>query len=1058
MSNFVHLHNHTSGSLLDGLSTANEYAKRLASVGQTAMAITDHGNMFNVVNFYRMLKKANIKPIIGYEAYSTVWNETITQRGKEGRELNHVLLLAETQVGYNNLIKLASTASTDGFYYKARIDKNILAQYSEGLITTSGCMASPICEAIGEGKLYLAEQMIRWNIDVFADRFYIELQRHIGIPELDEINKHLLSFAKKYNLKSLITNDTHYARPEDADPHGVMLCIQTKKTVDDPKRFKFTDNEYYLKSEDEMRNLFLPSIGNDEIDEIFRNTVEVSERCNVNPDIDISTKMPDIYHVHTTTEPDLYLRTLAFDGLQRLGLDANEKYVCKLEEELKVITQTKFTSYFLLVYDLCMHAKKQNISYNTRGSAAGSLVFYAIGVSFIDPLENGLLFSRFLSSNRVNPPDADLDFPDAERYKVFDYIIQRYGEDNTAQVVTFGTMKARMAVRDVGRALGLPQEYVDKLAKTIKNTPGKPIDLHNSRDKDSEYYSKDFDEAYRTDNTATRIIDYAMCLENKTRHTGVHAAAILISPQALKNYVPLMRGSTSAHTKHITQYDYPTCESLGLLKIDCLGLATLSIIDKCCKLINERHNMTLSYHNIPYDDKSSYDLLTSGNLIGVFQVENSGLRRAIMRLKPSRFSQVSDIISLYRPGPIQYLDTYIEQSNNPHTIEYKHESLKTILENTAGIMVFQEQVIKAFVQIGGFTEIEADEMRKAIGKKNAAKVLAGREKFIKGGIGKGIDVNILGELYDDIDKFAGYSFNLAHAASYSRITLITAWLKANYPLEYITTCLQVEGTDEAKRIKYINDAKHNGIKVLPPLLGTSSTGFTIDDNSIRFGYENIRSIGEKVAQKLAKVKSLKDLSKLNLNKSVIEALVAVGVFDVYEFGKRDALLENIDTFIEFLQCQDISNNHGQKIFVPLRFLFTSTGTHNVSEYEKKYLGVWLDCHPLNHNVVYDKYIKQKNTIIIDTTEIANKSDGDKVAMIVVVQDVREVLTKKGDKMAFVQFSDNYGVVDTVIFPKTYANQTLTVGDAYHIMGIIQIGEENATVLVNNLIRFDESVG
>lgn len=1040
-NDFVHLHCHSEFSLLDGYSSIAKYVEALQKLGQSGMAITDHGNMHGVIEFYRQMRKANLKPILGEEFYVCAWDTNIQHRV---RDFDHMVLLAQTQQGYQNMMKLSSIANTLGFYYKGRIDFDLLAAHNEGIIATSGCAAAPIFSSLLEGKLELADKITKWMKEVFGKRFYIELQWHPGLPEHNIHIKELIELGRKYEVKTIITNDSHYAFEKDAPIQDLLLCLQMNKRVNDPDRMKFSDGEYYAKSATELRQNLQGYLEDSEIDRIFKTTCEIAESCECNPEGDTKPKIPyvETYNVNI----DEFLADLAKKKMDEMfGGAANLQYQQRLNEELDVIKKTKFAAYFLIIDDICKFSQSAGISWNTRGSAAGSLVFYVLGVSFVDPIKNNLLFSRFLNEYRISIPDCDLDFPDSRRKEIIQYIVQKYGEDYTAQIVTFGRMKARMAVRDVGRALGIWKDDVDLIAKSIKNTPGKPITIANSLDPESEYYSADFLAHYNKTKNAKTIIDYALSLETTTRHTGVHAAAVLISDKPLVDYVPLQRGGNSATTNHIAQIDYPTCESIGLLKVDCLGLSTLTIIDLACELINSRHNTKLSYMNVPYEDSSSYDLLCAANCIGVFQVENQGLRKALAQLQPRTFTQVADMISLYRPGPIGYIPEYIEQTHHPKHIEYRHQLLEDIIGPTAGIMVYQEQVNQVLIKLAGYAPGEADLVRKSISKKDVAKIDKNRKVFIEGCAKNGIDKKTAELIHDDIEKFALYGFNRAHAASYARITLITAWLKANYPIEYLTACLQVEGTDEVKRAKYVNDAKRNGIAILPPKLGNASENFYIDGTSIRFGFSNIKGVGDKASVKLAKVKTVADISKLKLNQAVIEALVAAGTFD--DIVVRKFALNNILELTQYLATYNKVENTGQRAFTYPDIVYNNKTPAPVARFEKEHLGVWLENHPL------DKNRRQYDNMELDTSiDIPSYDDNEAVRMMGAVQDVREVLTKKGDKMAFVILSDYNGFANVVVFPKVYKEIEggIQPNQVLYLTGKVQHGEEDSTVLVQNI--------
>ncbi|MCX7707161.1 MAG: DNA polymerase III subunit alpha, partial [Anaerolineae bacterium] len=726
---FVHLHVHSEYSLLDGLGRTAQLARRAAELGQPALALTDHGVMHGAIEFVRACKKEGVKPIIGVEAYITQFGRPMTGRDTElDKGRHHLLLLAENMTGYRNLLRLCTDAQFDGYYYRPRIDADYLAAHSEGLICTSGCLAAELPTLIREGREDLALQRLHWYRDVFGpDRWDIEFQEH-DIPELTQVNKRLFEFARKYDLPIIVTNDVHFVKQEDFRPHDMLLCVQTSSLVTDEKRLRY-GGTYFLKSLEQMRQTFLPLA--DLPDSAFTNTLKIAEMCNVDPE-DESYHLPDIAIPEGFTY-ETYLRHLTEEGLKwRYGARADDPEVrARAEHELRVIHNMGFDVYYLIVWDLCMYAKRRGIWWNVRGSGAGSIVAYAIGITNLDPLRNKLIFERFLNPGRVTMPDFDLDFPDDQRDELIRYTLEKYGNERVAQIVTFGRMKARASVRDVGRAMGVPLDEVDKIAKLIPAIPGKPVTIRDVLTAGHEFYSADLRKMYDEDAKVRELLDVAAELDGVARHSSIHAAAVIIADRELTHYTPLMRPPKSAITQTVTQYEYPILESIGLLKVDFLGLATLTLMREAARLIKERHGIEYTLENLPVDDPKTYELLTSGDVMGVFQVEGAGMRRCLMDLRPTEFDHIVATISLYRPGPMEFIPDFIACLHGEKQPEYVHKVLEPILSETMGVCVYQEQVIQILTDIAGYTPGEADLVRRGISKKSKKTLDEHREIFAR---------------------------------------------------------------------------------------------------------------------------------------------------------------------------------------------------------------------------------------------------------------------------------------------------------------------------------------
>jgi DNA polymerase III subunit alpha len=773
---FVHLHVHTEYSLLDGFSNIKKLVKRTKELGMPALAITDHGSLFGVINFYNAARNAGIKPIIGMEAY-------LAARGMQDRDpqldkkSSHLLLLAENKIGYRNLLHIASAAQLEGFYYYPRIDTNFLARHADGLICTSGCMSAEIPRLIRLGKLQETQARLDWYYDVFGrERFFLELQQH-NIAELEEVNRALLQLGEHYQARYVATNDVHYINRQDARLQDIMLAIQTGSVLSDPNRMKMTDDSYHLRTPEEMSALFA------EVPEALSNTLLIAERCNL--DLRFKGYHLPKFEVPQGYTPESYLQELCESGLKRMyGQRTDDPEVRqRLNYELSIIHQMGFDTYFLIVWDLCRYAREAGIWYNARGSAAGSIVAHTLEITLVDPIEHGLIFERFLNPGRISMPDIDLDFRDDRRAEMLEYTARKYGDDKVAQIITFGTLGARAAIRDVGRVLDVPLGEVDKAAKLIPNIPGKPVSIPQALQE-----APDFKQLYDSTLYYKELIDTAKHVEGVVRNAGTHAAGVIIADRPIIEYIPLHRptgsgtlsGSGSDNPiKMVTQFEMTTLESLGMLKVDFLGLATLTIMARACDLIRERHGVELNLQNIPTDDAATYELLGRGETAGVFQVEGSGMRRYLMQMKPKELANVIAMVALFRPGPMEFIPAYIRRMHGEEKVEFRHPALESIFKETYGFPVYQEQLMFAVMELAGYTAPEADDLRKAISKKQKEKLLKHRQKFVTGAVERGISEETANAIFEDWEEFARYGFNKAHAADYGILAVQTAYLKTH---------------------------------------------------------------------------------------------------------------------------------------------------------------------------------------------------------------------------------------------------------------------------------------
>ncbi len=1027
---FVHLHVHSEYSVLDGLSKVGSIVARAKELGQPAVAITDHGAMYGVIDFFNAAKKAGVKPIIGMEGY-------LARRTRHDRDPQkdkspyHLLLLAQTQTGYQNLLKLASLAQLEGYYYRPRVDKEVLAQYSEGIIVTTGCGAAEIPRYIMDGQLDEARKATSWYLDVFGrERFFIELQLHEGFPELININRQLLQLAKEFDVRPVATNDAHYVKQEDAPAQDIMLCIGTGTLVKQSDRMRMTDNSYYLKSYEEMAALF------GEVPQALTSTLAIAEMCNV----DLSSKgyhLP-IFELPEGVTPDQELRRKCEAGLEwRYGDRANDPEVRqRLDYELDVIHKMGFDTYFLIVSDLTRFAKEQDIWWNVRGSGASSIVAYTSGITNLDPLPNKLIFERFLNPGRISMPDIDMDFPDDRRAEMINYAVNKYGKDKVAQIITFGTLGARAAIRDTGRALDVPLPDVDRVAKLVPNVPGKPVKINEAIEQIPE-----LKQLYDTTDWVKSLLDTAQTVEGTVRNIGTHAAGVVISDRPLVEYTPLARPTKESDNslESITQFEMGIVDSIGLLKVDFLGLATLSIMRKACDLIQQNHGVDLNLNNIPVNDRAAFQLMSRGDVLGLFQVEGAGMRRMLMEMKPGKFEHIIAGISLFRPGPMEYIPTYIKRLHGVEPVEYKHPKLEPILEETYGIIVYQEQIIQIAVQLAGYLPGEADEIRKAVGKKIKEKIEAHKAKFIAGAMKNGVTRDEAEAIYADIEFFARYGFNKAHAADYAVMTCQTAYLKAHYPAEYMTALMTVEQSVEKIGLLII-ETRRMGMDVLPPAVNHSDLAFTIEAqpngrHAIRFGMASIKGVGEGPVRVIREArlagglfKSLEDFCRRvdlrSVNRRALEALIKVGALE--NFGNRAQLLQMVERMMGLSSSAHHAQDVGQMTLFGGMVDASETETigplPNISDvplreklaWEKELIGAYVSEHP-----VAEALAQLQSEITHTSAELTEDLDGHKAVMIGAVVGSRTIQTKKGDTMGFVQLEDVQGTYECVVFPRTW---------------------------------------
>lgn len=1029
MSSFVHLHVHSEYSLLDGLARIKDLAKHARAMDMPALALTDHGMMHGAIEFYRTAAAQGIKPIIGVETYLVPVGRRMSDREANVDDKRfHLLLLAQNKTGYNNLLRLASAAQLQGFYYRPRIDRELLAECNEGLIATTGCMAGEVPRLLMQGQERLAHERLGWWVDVFGrDRFLVELQEH-GIPELTQANRQLIRWAKEFNLNLIATNDVHYVNSADATYHDVLLCVQTGELVSQQNRMRMSDGSYYLKSYSEMAALF------GELPESLTHTLAVAEMC----ELDLESKGHHLppFTVPEGYDPAGYLRHLVEEGLAaRFGDRADNPAIqARKEHELKIIHDMGFDTYFLIVWDLCEFARRRNIWWNVRGSGAGSLVAYAVGITNLDPLANNLFFERFLNPGRVSMPDIDLDYPDDQRDQLINYVIDKYGQENVAQIITFGTLGARASIRDVGRAMDIPLPEVDRIARLIPGGPKVKI-------ADALEQSPDLKAAYDGSDYIRRLIDTSMHLEGLARHASTHAAGVIISDRPLVEYTPLHRPTKDGESSIVTQYEMEILESIGLLKVDFLGLSTLTVMRRACDLIEQRHGVRLDLTSIPIDDPQAFALLSSGNVTGVFQVESAGMRRVLTTMKPNRFEHIVATISLYRPGPMENIDEYIDRMHGRKPVEYHHPALEPFLAETYGIIIYQEQIMEIASQLSGYTPGEADLMRRAVGKKKQDELLKHREKFVQGAGARGIPADAAERIFADIEYFANYGFNKAHAADYAVITCQTAYLKAHYPVEYMTALLTVERHNIDKVGMLIGECRAMGMEVLPPDINASATQFVIEDRpagpAIRFGLGAVKNVGEGAIEIILQERAAdgpfatiddfcRRVDLRQVNRRAVESLIRVGALRA--FGERAQLLGIVDRMLSLSGQTHQAASVGQlSMFDVSGFSAPATGTilyplpevEEVSRremlgWEKELVGVYVSEHPLQPVMS-----RLRESVTCFLNEIDESMVGRKVTLAGMINWVRQIYTKNGQPMAFVEIEDTHGGIELVVFSRLY---------------------------------------
>ena len=1013
MSEFVHLHCHSEYSMLDGLMRTKQMVKKAKEFGMGAVALTDHGVMYGTVEFYKNAVKEGIKPIVGCEIYVAP-RSRFDKQPSRGPKSYHLVLLAKNKKGYQNLCKLASIASLEGFYYNPRIDKEVLKEYSEGLIGLSACLKGEVQFLLNHGEYDKAMEAALEYQSIFAPGdFYLEIMDH-GIPEQRRIIPHLKRIAKETGLKIVATNDAHYPEKKDADAHDVLLCVQTGKTLDDENRMKYATNQFYFKSPDEMKQTFA------DYPEAITNTLEVAEKCNL--ELELGKNILPDFKVPEGFTKETYLEHLCNEGIERRYGGFTPEIKERLQTELDVINGKGLAAYFLIVRDFIIFARENDIPVGPgRGSAAGSILAYAIDITDVDPIKYGLIFERFLNPERVSLPDIDTDFCQTRREEVIKYVTKKYGQENVSQIVTFGRMKARAVIRDVGRVYGIPLSFVDKLAKLV------PM----GSNLEEALKTPEMKELYENDGQAKRLLDMAIQLEGLARNSSIHAAGVVISDDPITDCAPLYR---MKNDEVVVQYDMNDSADIGLLKMDFLGLRNLTILDDAVKIIKKRHGINIELLEIPLEDANTYDLLKQGKTAGVFQLESQGMTRYLTQLKPENIEDIIAMCALYRPGPLKggMVEDFIKRKHGLAEIEYLHPVLEPILNQTYGVIVYQEQVMKIANEVAGYSMGEADQLRRAMGKKKASLMAEQRGIFLERAVKRGYDKEIAVKIFDYMEAFAAYGFNKSHTACYGLLAYWTAYLKAHYPEEYMAALMTSVMSATDKVSFFYKECLNMGITMLPPDVNHSKAEFSVTDEGIRFGMAAIKNVGPgpieailKARKKEGKFKDLHDFCcrVQGANKKVLESLVLSGAMD--SLGEnRATLLHNLESCLDFGCCRKKDKLSGQiSLFDDIEDeALAPPALKRVEElelktrlsHEKSLMGIYLSDHPLNR---YKDLLE--NDAVVPIHELTKIVGGQKVIIGGIINSVKKKITKSNNTMAFMELEDLGDSVEVTVFPRTY---------------------------------------
>jgi len=1056
---FVHLHNHTEYSLLDGACRIRDIVNKAAEMEMPAVAITDHGNMHGVIDFYKAAHSVGVKPIIGMEAYVAPGDRTEKRTHGIKDACFHLVLLAKDEVGYRNLIKLATAAHLDGFYYKPRIDKEILSQYRPGLIALSGCLKGEIPYLILKGETDRARDVLRFYRDLFGDDFYIELHDH-GIEEQQAVNPILMEMSREFNVPLVATNDCHYIAREDAEAHDVLLCVQTGNSVSDTRRMKFATDQFYFKSPQEMADTF------PEAPQALSNTIEIAEKCNLHLDFD-QRHYPTFRADHDGSLKD-YLADLCKEGLPRRYSEITPEIRQRLDYEIGVIDSKGLTSYILIVWDFVHYAREKGIPVGPgRGSAVGSLTCYLLRISDIDPVKYGLPFERFINPERPSFPDIDIDICYNRRNEVIDYVVRKYGESKVAQIITFGTLGAKMAVRDVGRALGYAYGAVDRIARLIPTGPN--VALREALESEPE-----LKRLYDRDDMVQRIFRIAFQLEGLARNASTHAAGVVISSDELANLVPLCRGSNN---ETITQYSMKPITEIGLLKMDFLGLRTLTVIDEAVKMVRQRHGVQLDMSKLPLDDRKTFRLLHKAETSGVFQLESPGMRDLAQKMKPDKVEDIVAMIALFRPGPMRMIPDFISRKRKKKRIEYDHPLLEPILKETYGIFVYQEQVMKCANLLAGFSLAHSDVLRRSMGKKNPEEMSAQRENFIDGTKKNNISTEIAEKIFDAMQKFSLYGFNKCHSTAYASIVYQTAFLKANYPREYMAALLSNEIGNTDRISRYVRECESLGIKILPPDINESERRFIVVEEGIRFGLSAIKNVGKGAIDHIVERRRLhgpfqsiydfaREVDLRVVNRKVIESLTRSGAFDSTGW-KRSQLYQSLDRVLDLATRTQLDKQKGQTtLFDFLGEADSSSFDYyqppDVEEYpftqllafEKDLLGFYLTGHPLDK---YAEKIKELGCCYIEA--LSRMSSNSHVRLAGIIVSIRNTVKRATqERMSILTVEDTERTIEVLVFPEAYrkCSSSLVEEEPVVIVGRLNKKDLNPKIVADNIVPLEQA--
>ncbi len=1061
---FTHLHVHSHYSLLDGLPKIDDLLDYVKELGMDSVALTDHGVLYGAVEFFRKAKEKGIKPIIGSEVY-IAYQKLTDKRPNIDDKRYHLVLLVKNEKGYKNLVKLITESHLKGFYYKPRIDENILSDYSEGLIALSACFRGKIPQLILANKMEEAEKTALRYKEIFGkDNFYLELQHHPNLPDQKIINKALIFLSKKLEIPLIATNDCHYLKPEDAEAQDILMLINTGANPNDPERLTMKTDDFSMRSPAQMEKDFK------EMPEAIENTQKIVDSCNFQFQLG-KIRLPH-FSVPDRKSAEDYLKELCCQGLEKkYNLKVQNQITDRLEYELSVIKQTGFASYFLIVQDFVNWAKENRIVVGPgRGSAAGSLVSYLLNITTVDPLKYNLLFERFMNPGRISsPPDIDLDFADRRRDEVIHYVANKYGKNKVAQIITFGTMAARAVIRDVGRALDYSYSYCDQIAKMIPFG----FTLDQTIEKIQE-----FRQLYDTDIKAKKLIDFAKKLEGVARHASTHACGVVIADEPLENIVPLQHPTQNEETI-VTQYEMKSCENLGLLKMDFLGLKNLTIIEDTLARIYKVQGKNIDIEKIPLNDKKVYELLQKGNSTAIFQLESEGMKRYLKELKPTEFEDIIAMVALYRPGPMELIPEYIKRKRKKKKVEYLHSKLKPILESTQGIIIYQEQLMQIAQQLAGFSLAEADVLRKALGKKIKSLLVSQKDKFIEGMERNGFKETLAKEIWNWILPFARYGFNKSHSTCYATIAYQTAYLKTHWPVEFMAALLTSEKNDIERIAILIGECKKMKIEVLPPDINESFSNFSVvpKENQIRFGLSAIKNVGSNIVEAIIQerkingpYKSIQDfvsrVSSKNLNKKSLESSIKAGVFD--KFGERNQLLANLEKLLILSRETQKSKINGQRgLFDDLptgkqgmnfnNFTFSSTTPASQPEkltWEKELLGLYISGHPLEDL----KKILEKKTFPINEIKNRNHQLNHSIIIGGVISNLKRILTRNGKPMLFLDLEDLTDKIEIIVFPKIIERNPILFQEnkIVFVRGRVDIKNETPKVICEDLEEIIET--